>query len=385
MHTTVQIVQRLSPGGIETMALDFAKHTTTDEENYIISLEGSREEMLEKWPRLKQFPAQLLFLNKPDKFSIKMIFRLVKLLIQLKTNCLHTHHIGPLLYGGLAAKIAGIKKHIHTEHDAWHLENSKHRKIQKTLLLLCKPSVIADSHLVSLQLKSKLGLKKINTIYNGIDTNKFVPGDQKLARKHLKLPDNKILIGCAGRLEEVKGQKVLINALPQLPANIHLVFAGVGSTEQALKALTKQLKLDKRVHFLGLVEDMPRFYQSLDVFCLPSFNEGFPLSPLEAQSCGVPSLITDTGASKEAICPDISKLVTVGDSTQIKEKLMQMLHPINDENSTFSQLENGGATNRTNHDTERNKQIKSLVRNFVINIAHIEEMLTAYRKLKIQY
>jgi glycosyltransferase involved in cell wall biosynthesis len=110
-------------------------------------------------------------------------------------------------------------------------------------------------------------------------------------------------------MEKVKGQNNLIYAMVKLPQTVHLTFAGSGSTEVELHQLVKTLNLSHRVHFLGQIDDMPDFYRALDIFCLPSLNEGYPLSPLEAQACNIQSAVTDVGASSETLCPHSGKLI----------------------------------------------------------------------------
>ena len=70
---------------------------------------------------------------------------------------------------------------------------------------------------------------------------------------------------------------------------------------------------------------MPTFYQSLDLFCLPSLNEGFPLSPLEAQACNIRTLVTDVGASKETLCPESGEFVVPNDALAMADTLITML------------------------------------------------------------
>jgi glycosyltransferase involved in cell wall biosynthesis len=79
------------------------------------------------------------------------------------------------------------------------------------------------------------------------------------------------------------------------------------------------------VHFLGRIDDMPGFYQALDIFCLSSLNEGLPLSPLEAQACGIPTAVTDVGGSREALCPLSGVLLPPGDSRGIARHLRTLL------------------------------------------------------------
>ena len=304
MKTIIQVVQHLRPGGIEIIALDLLTFAQKDEKTIIVSLEGSLQSAIKHWPKLADYRDNLIFVNKQPGLSPSLIKKLVNIFKQSKADAIHTHHIGPLLYAGLAARLSGIKHLIHTEHDAWHLNNKKRCLIQRVAINILQPNLVADAQTVADNMQQKLQYKhKITVIRNGINSQYYKPGSYLNARKALNLPANVQLIGCSGRMEKVKGQSVLINALSALSQNVHLAFAGSGSTEQSLRNLVKKLNLNQRVHFLGHLDDMPTFYQALDLFCLPSLNEGLPLSPLEAQACNIKTLVTDVGASRENIMP----------------------------------------------------------------------------------
>lgn len=321
MKTIIQVVQHLSPGGIEVMALEMLKLRKKDTRMLIVSLEGQAEIMLRKWSRLESIKDSLIFLNKSEGHSTKTLLALRSLFVKERPIAVHTHHIGPLIYAGLAARICGVKNIIHTEHDAWHLKNMKRRILERNILKLVRPIVIADSKSVKHSFESFIPNVKASVILNGVDTEKFSPGEKKSARLKLDLPTNKTLIGCAGRLEKVKGQHILIRALSKLPSNYCLTFAGSGSEKETLINLVHSLDLHHRVFFLGLQEDMVTFYQALDVFCLPSYNEGMPLAPLEAQSCDIPSVLTAVGGCEESMCPVTGALVPSGSPKAISSAI----------------------------------------------------------------
>ncbi|OUS11968.1 glycosyl transferase [Gammaproteobacteria bacterium 53_120_T64] len=326
MSRVVQVVQHLRPGGIETMALDLCSFTQGKNKPLIISLEGSCREALQHWPRLKRYASRVIFLNKQPGIKPFLVLRLSRLLRRIGADVVHTHHLGPLLYAGLAARLAGIKHLIHTEHDAWHLNDPRHCRLQKTIIRLTQPLLVADAHTVASAMCRQLNIDKVEVVTNGIDTEYFKPGQQSLARKSLALPQNVPLIGCSGRLEAVKGHHFLFEALRDLPQDVHLALAGEGSMKQALERLAEELGLSRRIHFLGRVDYMPRFYQALDVFCLPSINEGMPLSPLEAQACNVPTLVTDVGAASETLCPDTGVLIPAKDVDALSLNLLRVLN-----------------------------------------------------------
>ena len=70
------------------------------------------------------------------------------------------------------------------------------------------------------------------------------------------------------------------------------------------------------------------FYQAIDVFCLPSINEGLPLSPLEAQACGIPVVLTDVGGCKEACCPESGLMVPAKDVSALAWAIRNTLRKI---------------------------------------------------------
>lgn len=309
----VQVVQHLRPGGIETLVLDLQRHNNDRSPCHIISLEGAKSEALSQWPRLQQIEKNLHFLDKPAGVSCRTLWRLVRLLRRLKPASVHTHHTGPLLYGGMAAKLCGIRQLVHTEHDAWHLDDPERLRLHRRLIHTINPTLVADANLVKQRCEELLPNSKFRLIHNGIDTQRFTPGNAVLARALLNLPDTPILVGCAARLEKLKGIDLLINAIHNLDDQVHLAIAGQGREAEALKRLAETLGIASRVHFLGAIEEMPTFYRALDLFCLASHREGLPLSPLEAQACEIPCVLTDVGGSQEALCPQTGLLAPGND------------------------------------------------------------------------
>jgi len=327
----VQVVQHLRAGGIECLVLEMLRSSSMNktEEMHIISLEGSMEEALLHWPRLLPYKKKLHFLNKQSGISISCIFAVKKLLKSLNADVVHSHHIGPLLYAGIAAKLAGITSRIHTEHDAWHMQNEKRRRLESLLLNWIKPILVADAKGVQQQLDIYQPGYPSHIIHNGVDCKVYHKGNQSYARAQLGLPQKDVkIIGCAGRLTEVKGHKFLISALKYLQDDCLLVLAGEGEYRNELESLIQLHGLQDRVMLLGNIDSMVYFYQSLDVFCMSSLNEGLPLSPLEAQACGIPVVLTDVGGCSEACCPESGILVASEDSSALAWAIRKTLRKL---------------------------------------------------------
>ncbi len=321
----VHVVQHLKPGGIESFALEFQKVAAPFFDVYIVSLECSYYQNY--WHDIPSNTKFIKALNKKPGWQLNTLEQLTRFLKNIQPIYVHTHHIGPLIYGGLAAKLANIKHVVHTEHDAWHLANKKRKFLQFLALKLINPIFVADANFVAEQVKTLMPSIKPIVIRNGVDTDKFKPTikDKAFYKKEVNLPVEMSFIGCAARLESVKAHDVLIKALSKLPNSVGLLLAGTGSLRDELNTLVKSLHLENRVFFLGHVENMNNFYALLDVFCLSSNNEGLPISPLEAQACNVPVVLTDVGGCKEAVCNKTGVVVTPNDPILLAQALSHCL------------------------------------------------------------
>lgn len=318
----VHVVQHLKPGGIESFALEFQRAALPFFDVHIVSLE--KHCVKDYWNNIDGCKNFIHVLNKKPGWQANIFIQLKTFFEKVNPIYVHTHHIGPLIYGGVAARLARVRTIIHTEHDAWHLADLKPRLLQKLIVTLVRPIYVADANFVAKQVNRLIPSLQPIVIPNGIDTKKFKPytTNKKMLLKQAGLPTNLKFIGCAARLESVKAHNVLIKALAKLPDNIGLLLAGTGSLKSQLEQLAMNLNVEKRIFFLGHVDDMTSFYSLLDVFCLSSHNEGLPLSPMEAQACGVPVVLTDVGGCKEAICRETGIIVKPNNPTLLAQALM---------------------------------------------------------------
>ncbi|WP_416900146.1 MAG: glycosyltransferase [Minwuia sp.] len=326
MSTVAQIVQHLRPGGIECLALELLRNPPGSGNGLLISLEGDADTAIREWPRLAAHRDRLVFLGKRPGADLGLVFRLARVLRQHGVDRVHTHHVGPMIYGGAAARLARIRRLVHTEHDAWHLQERKRARLVRRVWSLLLPRLVADAQLVADQVRELARIPVAAIVRNGVDLDRFSPGDRMAARSALGLPAHVELIGVAGRLAAVKNQSAALKALTRLPAgSIHLAFAGDGEERAALEAEAEALGIRHRVHFLGHLDGIERFYRAVDVICLPSRFEGYPLSLIEAQACGTPVVATNVGGVAEAVCPVSGRLVADGDIVALAAALDQVL------------------------------------------------------------
>ena len=212
--------------------------------------------------------------------------------------------MGPLLFGGLAARLAGISKLVYVEHDAWHYQAERYDSaILRACNKLLRPTLSAVSQPVAEVMQPMVGRRNIAIVPPGISTSQFMPASTHAAKERLGLPHDRPVIGAVGRLSPVKGLDVLVRAVSLLDKGAILVLVGDGPERQVLGALACSLGVSDRVRFLGHRDDREEIYPAFDVLCLPSRSEGLPRVILEAQSCGVPVVGSDVGAVAGALGP----------------------------------------------------------------------------------
>ena len=133
---------------------------------------------------------------------------------------------------------------------------------------------------------------------NAIDTTKFLYDDalRKKTRESLGL-GGELILGTVANLSEVKNPMGLINiflAIKKINPETKLVWVGEGNQRSAIENRLNQENIKDCVTLLGMRDDVPSLLQSIDVFLLPSFYEGLPVSVIEAQAAGLPCFISDS-------------------------------------------------------------------------------------------
>ena len=143
---------------------------------------------------------------------------------------------------------------------------------------------------------------------NGIDPTRYYPDPEgrRVLRELWAVSPTETLVGHVGRLDPVKNHEMLMRAfavMARSDARAKLVCVGDGSAArvQSLRDCATQHGIVDRVIFAGGRSDLPAVFSALDVLALSSVREGFPNVVAEAMLCGVPAVVTDTGASADIV------------------------------------------------------------------------------------
>jgi glycosyltransferase involved in cell wall biosynthesis len=135
---------------------------------------------------------------------------------------------------------------------------------------------------------------------NGIFTDKFKYNQRSRTelRSQMGIRDDDILIGAVGRLTKVKNYPFLIRLISNLPPHFKGVIVGGGEDRAMLSEMILHENLFDRFFLVGNKNNVADYYSAMDIFAMPSFNEGLPFSIIEAQTSGLPC-IASTGISEE--------------------------------------------------------------------------------------
>ena len=254
-------------------------------------------------------------------------------------DIIHTHVSGHLyvLIAGIVAKLKGIP-HIHTTHCPW--TDAFRPKILKPFIFLNdiifnKLSFKLIDKVISITpwevdtyLKKYTSKSKIEIIPNGMDPilfKKIVPNNFK---KNHKIKGKLVLF--FGRLNPTKGPEVLAKAAIEITKERKDTnFVWIGPDEGKAEEVKKLIRPYKNMQYLGPIkgkEKIAEMYQAADVYVLPSYREGLPLTLIESFASGLPVIASPVnGIPYELKENENGFLVPYGDIQLLKKRILEVL------------------------------------------------------------
>jgi sugar transferase (PEP-CTERM/EpsH1 system associated) len=293
VHVT-QVVLSLAHGGSESLARDIA--VTLDPARFRTSVcaldEGGP---LQRDLQVAGVPVHLT--GRRPGFDWRLIPRLYRLFRRERVAVVQTHHLAPLIYAAVAARLAGARL-VHVEHERFTFADPIARRRLRRLARLCHRVVVVGADIRDYFVE-QVGIPpgKVILIENGVDMGRF-PSSPRRSRAALGLPAHDRLIGHVARLDPAKDQATLLaafQALAQTHPGVRLVVVGDGPLRAPLEELAQTLGIAKIVSFLGARSDVADLLPHFEVFALSSVNEGLPVALLEAMAAARAVVATGVG------------------------------------------------------------------------------------------
>lgn len=318
----LQVIPSFCFGGAETMCenLTYAL-TALGHQVCVVSLYNEHTPISQ---RMEKAGIRFYYLDKKLGLDISMVPKLVKIMKDEKPDVVHTH-LDVIKYAVAAAKLAGIKKCVHTMHTVAHKEaEGRLQKAINGLYFRMGWSVpVALSPEVQQTVLDFYGMEKsgIPVIYNGIDLNKC-----REKEAYCILGDPSLIH--VGRFDIPKNHKGLLQAFARVLLeypNCKLHLVGDGDLRPEIEQLVAQLQLNESVIFHGMQSDVHPYLQRADVFVLPSSYEGMPMTIIEAMGTGLPIVASAVGGIPDMIRDGQSSLLVQPEPEEIANAILMML------------------------------------------------------------
>ncbi len=247
------------------------------------------------------------------------LYRLYRLFKSQRIDIVHTHTPKVTLLGQLAAKMAGVPIIVNTVHGFYFHDNMKPAAkrfyiLMEKIAAKCSDMILSQNP-EDIDTAIKLGIckpDKIRMLGNGVDLDEFNPNRfnenfKAEKRKEVGLPVDAVVIGIIGRLVEEKGFLELFKAMKHLMNkynNLWLVIIGPEETEKPDRISGQTFReygIESKTVWLGKRDDIPELLTACDIYCLPSWREGFPRSAIEAAAMSLPIVATNIRGCRQVV------------------------------------------------------------------------------------
>ena len=306
----------LDVGGQEKLLVEFARHADRGRfDLQFVSLGGrgvlAGDLEAHGWP--------VAALGEPTGFRPGLVSRLARLFRAGRIDVVHTHDERPHIYGAFAARLAGVRRLIHTRHHGMADRLTRRQSgLVRVASELTDRFVCVSADSARQAVRQGVSARKVRVLHNGIDLTRFgVEGGGWRVEGEDKPPDPSSPstlhpppstrtgpVVTVARLSPEKDIGTLLHAAALAARSddaFRLEIAGDGPCMADLRRTAAELGLGGVVHFHGQVRDVPALLARAGLFVLPSLTEGVSLTLLEAMACGLAVVATRVGGNPEVV------------------------------------------------------------------------------------
>lgn len=344
------LINSLYFGGAEKIVVNLVKNLNKNKYKVFLGILESGGELEKK---ISNLSVPLFNFNRRFKGDISVIFKLFRFLRKNKIDIIHTHLFGSNFYGRLAAILAETPVVISTEHGG-----DKKKKWWMILIDYFLSFITNKVVIVSNSVKKEiLNKKNLVLIPNGVSIDANLKRNVSLKRESFNLKKRDIVVGFVGRLVFQKNVPYLFEAVSKLKKeNIKILIIGDGPLDNYLKNYAKSLSIYNKILFLGYTKNVSSALNLMDIFVLPSYREGCPLSLLEAMAHKKPVIVTDIDGNNEIVTNNKSGFVIPLNKPEIFAEKLSILS-----NSKILKNRFGNTARKL---VEQNFSLKRMVSNY---------------------
>ncbi|MDD4953998.1 MAG: glycosyltransferase family 4 protein [Candidatus Omnitrophica bacterium] len=320
------LTNHLNVGGITSYVLTLGSNLKANGHNiYVASSQGELIPQLEK-AGIGYISIPIKTKNELSPRMLLSLFMLRRAVRKYNIHIVHSQSRTTQVLGALLSKTEAVA-HISTCHGFFK------KRLSRRVFPCWGKRVIAISQQVKEHLINDFGVKeeRIRLIHNGIDVDRFreqKPESRSQRKKDLGLGAGPV-VGIVARLSDVKGHIYLIQAmkivLEKFPT-AQLLIVGEGKEKEKILGLISRLNLEKNIIWIPSAPDTAQVLSLLDIFVLPSLQEGLGLSLMEAMAAGLAVVGSDVGGIRTLIQDRVNGLLArPADSGALAEAISELL------------------------------------------------------------
>jgi L-malate glycosyltransferase len=259
----------------------------------------------------------------PGKLSyLPAVMALRKILAELKPDILHAHFVSSYGFVGALANYHPFFVSVWgTDIYKFPKKSSLNRRIVE--FTLRKAEVVCSTSKTMAFETAKYTNKNIEVTPFGVDLSLFSPKEYGNR--------DKIVVGIAKGLDDIYGFRDLFKAFAILKPkyeNLELHILGDGPMREEYGQLTRELKIDQKVKFIGRVPNtmVPQYMKEMDIVAMPSYEDSFGVTAVEAMASGIPVVVSDVDGLKEVVVENETGLIVPrGNPEELSDALDTLL------------------------------------------------------------
>ncbi len=270
--------------------------------------------------------------------DMRTLWTLIRLFRRERPAVVHTHTSKAGVVGRIAAWIAKVPVVVHTPHG--HVFYGHFGSFRSWVFLQIERVLSVITHrLIALteaerqdHLDRSVGKPgRFAVVPSGIDRERFgrARHQGKQQPDWFGCPPDALIVGSVGWLTDIKGHEYLLEAIAKLRQDfpsLHLVIVGSGDRHDALLQQACSLGLSDALHLLGHRDDVESCLAGMDLFVLPSLNEGMGRALIEAMAAGLPVIASRVGGIPAVVSHELTGLlVPPGDAGALAVALRRLL------------------------------------------------------------
>lgn len=336
MKNVLQFIGSFHQGGSERQAVQLTRLLREDGTHKVFAATLNKEGVLlgeiEKlgFKEIPEFKLKSFY----DANFLLQLKKCVKFFRENEIEIVQTHDFYTNVFGITAARLAGVKCKIAAKRETSAVRSKAQKFIEKRIFAMADRIVANSEAVKNYLLNESVSAKKINVIYNGLDSSRLVPAETNREKilENFNLPNDesvKLITLVANLRHVVKNQPMFLRTAKkviQKHPEAHFVLAGEGELKASLETAAKELQIERNTHFLGRCTRVPELLSISYACVLTSFAEGFSNSILEYMWAEKPVVATNVGGASEAVFEnETGFLVDSNDDETMANRLIELL------------------------------------------------------------